>query len=72
MSNKYEGYLICSDLDGTLFDRYGKVSDENATAIKLFQDNGGVFTIATGRLYSYLLRYTDRFIPNAQIGRAHV
>ena len=28
--NKFKGYLICTDCDGTLTDNEGKVSDANA------------------------------------------
>lgn len=45
---KYSGILICSDFDGTL--RANKtVSRENIDAIKYFCENGGHFTVCTGR-----------------------
>ena len=33
---KFDGILICSDVDSTLTYEAGKVSDENAKAIKYF------------------------------------
>ena len=45
---RYDGVLLCSDFDGTLA-YYGKVSKENIEAIKMFQENGGLFTLSTGR-----------------------
>lgn len=41
--------LIASDLDGTLLNENGLVSERNAAAIKKAQDNGIVFVAATGR-----------------------
>ena len=46
---KYDGYVILTDLDGTLLTDDKKVSPENRQAIEYFIDNGGKFTIATGR-----------------------
>lgn len=46
---KYEGILLCSDLDGTLRNSEGKISQKNIEAIKNFCDNGGLFTLCTGR-----------------------
>ncbi|OOM14293.1 HAD family hydrolase [Clostridium saccharobutylicum] len=49
MSKKFDGYVILSDLDGTLLDKNKNVSDENKRAIEYFIENGGKFSIATGR-----------------------
>ena len=46
---KYDGILICSDVDGTLTAREGFVSDADRDAILRFQAEGGRFTLATGR-----------------------
>lgn len=45
----YEGYLIISDMDGTLLDSDHKISRENIDALNGFVGNGGKFTVATGR-----------------------
>ena len=45
---KYSGILICSDIDGTLSAGSG-IPERNVTAIKAFQEEGGLFTVATGR-----------------------
>jgi len=63
---KFDGYLMCSDLDGTLTCK-GEMSLENANAIKYFQENGGLFTVATGRSPSYLNNFRKIFIPNTYI-----
>ena len=50
---KFDGILIATDLDGTLV-ADGKVSKENAEAIRYFQSEGGLFTLATGRYISHI------------------
>lgn len=49
MIKKFDGYVILSDLDGTLLDNNKNVSDENKNSIEYFIENGGRFSIATGR-----------------------
>ena len=51
----FSGYLICSDIDGTISVDTVTVP-ENIHAIKYFTKNGGRFTIATGRTAAYLKR----------------
>jgi Cof subfamily protein (haloacid dehalogenase superfamily) len=41
--------LICIDMDGTLLDDKGKISEENMEAIKKAYDKGIMIAIATGR-----------------------
>ncbi len=43
----FDGYLICSDFDGTFFGNQDL--SENIKAIKYFTENGGKFTFATSR-----------------------
>ena len=54
---KYDGYLLVSDMDGTIIDSKGCISEENKRAIKYFVDNGGQFTLATGRMLESAYRY---------------
>ena len=61
----YNGYLILTDIDGTLTPRAGEVSTENTEAIEYFKANGGLFTFATGRMPDYLSRFP--FQANAPI-----
>ena len=56
MAGKFDGMLICSDFDGTLF-WGGKISEENAEAIRYFQKNGGRFTITSGRYPVFLSKH---------------
>ena len=39
---KFEGILICTDLDGTLLKNDKSVSKENIDAINYFKENGGL------------------------------
>ena len=50
---KYDGVLICSDLDGTLRNSKGEISKENIDAINYFIENGGKFSLSTGRSPHY-------------------
>ena len=63
---KFDGILICSDFDGTLF-MGSKISDENVEAIKYFQENGGRFTITSGRYPAFLGKYKHRVDANTYL-----
>lgn len=45
----YKGYVIVSDLDGTLIDSKHNISKENIDAISSYVKKGGLFAVATGR-----------------------
>ena len=62
---KYDGWLIVSDMDGTLLTPDKKISEENINAIKYFTENGGLFTIATGRTSDAVRPYMDIINVNA-------
>lgn len=64
---KFRGYLICTDCDGTLTDSEGNLSAENADAIRYFQEEGGLFTLATGRFPDHINLFKDQFQINAPI-----
>lgn len=65
---KYDGILLCSDLDGTIVDSKGAISKENIDAIKYFMDNGGRFSLCTGRSPQYAKSLEERDIKcNAPI-----
>lgn len=48
---KFDGMLLVSDLDGTLLDDNKQVPQANLDAIRYFQREGGIFSLATGRTY---------------------
>ena len=64
MKKIFEGYLLVSDMDGTLLNSKGKISDTNKKAIEYFVENGGVFTIATGRMRDSV----REFISDLKVG----
>ncbi len=67
----FDGVLICSDWDGSL-SRGGavpgeEVCPENRTAIRYFQENGGLFTVCSGRYPNYILSFKEQVLPNAAL-----
>ena len=59
----FERKLILTDLDGTyLFDDH-HISKENRAAVRYFMDNGGLFTVATGRSKAGM----EHFFPELEI-----
>lgn len=64
---KFDGYLICTDLDGTLLTDDKRVSEENIEAIDYFVSEGGLFTFATGRVPGGVMGTLEYVVPNAPI-----
>ena len=64
---KFDGYLICTDCDGTLTDSYRRFSKENADAIRYFQQEGGLFTVSSGRYPHYIQEFAADFVPNTYV-----
>lgn len=60
---KFDGVLFFTDYDDTLYNSQLTVSPENRAAARYFMDNGGRFSIATGRAHR-------TFTP--QIGKEHI
>lgn len=61
---RFQGYTIVTDMDGTLLNSKGKLSEENIAAIKEFTGQGGKFTVATGRMLPSVKRFVDRLNIN--------
>ena len=49
---KYENILLLMDMDGTLLDNDRRLSDDKLETLKYFTENGGMFSVATGRMES--------------------
>ncbi len=64
---KFDGIIICTDLDDTLLTSDKIVSEENKLAIKYFMDEGGTFTYATGRVLKTSRMIFKYMVPNAPI-----
>lgn len=63
MEKIFEGYLLVSDMDGTLLNSEKKISKENLNAIEYFVKEGGTFTVATGRM----LQSVELFIEELKL-----
>lgn len=48
---KFDGVLLVSDFDDTLYDSHFRVPERNLEAIRYFIGEGGRFTVATGRAH---------------------
>lgn len=51
---KFENKIIVTDLDGTFLNDRERVADRNREAVEYFKANGGLFTIATGRVAQHV------------------
>lgn len=56
----FSDWLVVSDIDGTLNDKYRRTVKANIEAISKFTKNGGNFTIASGRGLQSALKIYDR------------
>lgn len=64
---KFSGILLCTDFDGTL--AYEQtVCQRNVDAIRYFQQEGGLFTIITGRTHDFFKEHTEIIRPNTYLG----
>ena len=74
-NQKFDGWLLYSDFDGTVYDEAitveekprAKISDENIKAIQYFQDNGGKFAFASGRFVSMICETVPEIKLNAPV-----
>lgn len=65
---KFDGILICTDLDGTILRNDKTISDENLNAIEYFKKEGGTFTFITGRMPFFASDIHNIIKPNAPFG----
>ncbi|MDD3920798.1 MAG: HAD family hydrolase [Eubacteriales bacterium] len=61
---QYADVALFSDMDGTLLNSGGTVSNENRDAINRFVANGGLFGISTGRATFNALKYLAGVVIN--------
>ncbi len=67
---KFDGVLIVSDIDGTLY-WHGKIPKRNLEAIEYFKSEGGIFSIATGRCVAASVFINDEAGANAPLVACH-
>ena len=65
---KFDGVLICTDLDGTLLKKDKSISKENIDAINYFKEQGGLFAIVTGRMPFFVFDICEIVHPNVPFG----
>ena len=58
----FDGVLVASDYDGTLVPATKQVTDGVKRALRFFIDNGGRFTVCTGRSYLGFHSYSPEYI----------
>ncbi len=63
---KYSGIFMCSDFDGTLT-HGGKIPQGNIDAIRYFTENGGIFSVVSGRNLGFLKEYADTLCLNSYV-----
>lgn len=63
----FDGFVICTDFDNTLRSSDQSITVKNSQAIRYFQDNGGLFTLATGRHSDMIDEFKDFFVPNTYV-----
>ena len=59
----FDGVLLCTDLDGT-FALGKEINKADKEAVKYFMNNGGLFTLSTGRIIHYLADIFETVKPN--------
>ena len=62
---KFDGVLLASDFDDTLYGTDLTVSEENRRAIRYFTGEGGYFTVATGRAHATFAPHVHQVPLNA-------
>ena len=65
---KFDGILLVSDLDGTLLNTCGQISDVNRQAIAHFESEGGRFTYISGRVARCLAPILQKMTPPIPVG----
>ncbi len=59
---KFDNCLIASDYDGTLYNHEGVITPQVIEKIRYYIDNGGRFTVCTGRTYQGFHAYDSSYI----------
>ena len=59
---KFSDFILVSDFDHTLTDKSGQIPTVNLDAIRYFMEEGGIFTLATGRSLP-MSKYRFREVP---------
>lgn len=63
----FSNTVLITDLDGTLLPQSKIVTEADLEAIERFKRDGGIFTVATGRVYQAAEQFLDVLKPNAPV-----
>ena len=64
---KFDGLLLVSDFDDTLYDHQRRIPQRNIQALRYFLSEGGRFTVATGRAWRTFSPYAQLAPINAPV-----
>lgn len=64
---KFSNTVLITDLDGTLLPQSKILNQKDLNAIEYFRQNGGIFTIATGRIIQASVQYFEPLRPDAPV-----
>lgn len=64
---KFSNTVLITDLDGTLLPHNKILNEKDLNALKYFRQNGGIFTIATGRIIQASEQFFDALRPDAPV-----
>ncbi len=59
---KFDNVLILTDFDGTFANDKGEITADNIEMISYFTQNGGLFSVSTGRTYQGFHKYSPEYI----------
>ena len=62
---KFDGVLLVSDFDDTIYGSRHELGERNLQALSSFMEQGGRFTVATGRAYRTFMAYAPLVPMNA-------
>ena len=68
---KFNGVLLVSDFDDTLYGEDMRITGENVEALTYFTREGGTFTVATGRAHRTFAPYVHLAPVNAPVVLSH-
>lgn len=63
----FSNKVLITDLDGTLLPISKILSEKDLNAIERFRRGGGIFTVATGRIFQAAEQYFDTLKPDAPV-----
>ncbi|MCM1329799.1 MAG: HAD family hydrolase [Ruminococcus sp.] len=64
---KFSNTVLITDLDGTLLPQSKILNEKDLNAIEYFRRNGGIFTIATGRIIQAAEQFFEPLKPDAPV-----